>query len=116
MGFILPSVLKNAYYVVVDQIPKPDFAGLREMGLGDFVDMDAAGITYKYTYYILPHVATNLRVHFHELVHVAQWLELGANAFMLRYISEIQREGYHHAPLEKMAYPLDDQFASRGKK
>ena len=115
-GFYPTEFLKNAYYVVVDQIPKPDFAGLREMGLGDFVDMDAAGITYKNTYYILPHVATNLRVHFHELVHVAQWLELGADAFMLRYISEIQRVGYQHAPLEKMAYALDEQFASRGKK
>lgn len=71
-GFYPTEFLKNAYYVVVDQIPKPDFVGLREMGLGDFVDMDAAGITYKNTYYILPHVATNLRVHFHELVHVAQ--------------------------------------------
>jgi len=107
---------KNTYFVVVDQMPKPNFAGLLEMGLGDFVDMDAAGITYKNIYYILPHVATNLRVHFHELVQVAQWLELDADAFMLRYISEIQRVGYHLAPLEKMAYALDEQCTSRGKK
>lgn len=110
------QVFKKAYFVVVDQMPKPDYAGLREMGLGDFVDMDAAGITYKNTYYILPHVATNLRVHFHELVQVAQWLELDADAFILRYINEVQRVGYHHAPLEKMAYALDEQCASRGKK
>ena len=102
-GFYSSEFLKNAYYVVVDQIPKPDFAGLREMGLGDFVDMDAAGITYKNTY-------------FHELVHVAQWLKLGPDAFIMRYISEIQHVGYNDAPLEKMAYALDTQFASKGNK
>ena len=109
MGFILPNSLKTNNYVVVDQIPKPDFAGLPELDLGDFVDMVAAGITYKNTYYILPHVTTNLRV------NVAQWVELGADKFMLRYISEIQRVGYHYAPLEKMEYGFDEQFASRGK-
>ena len=115
-GFYPVEFLKNAFYVVVDKIPKPDFPILREMGLGDFVDMDAAGITYKNTYYLLPEVAKDLRVHFHELVHVAQWLKLGPDAFMMRYISEIQRVGYNDAPLEKMAYALDTQFASKGNK
>ncbi|MBB1324181.1 hypothetical protein H5089_01400 [Pseudoalteromonas sp. SR45-1] len=114
-GFYPVEFLKNAFYVVY-KIPKPDFAGLREMGLGDFVDMDAAGITYKNTYYLLPEVAKDLRVHFHELVHVAQWLKLGPDAFMMRYISEIQHVGYNDAPLEKMAYALDTQFASKGNK
>ena len=48
--------------------------------------MDVAGITYKNTYYILPNAVHNLRVHFHELVHVVQWRELGAHAFIMRYI------------------------------
>ncbi|WP_081707006.1 hypothetical protein [Pseudoalteromonas sp. TB64] len=115
-GFYPIEFLKNAFYVVVDKIPKPDFPALREMGLGDFVDMDAAGITYKNTYYMLPHVAENLRVHFHELVHVAQWHELGADAFMLRYITEIQHVGYNDAQLEKMAYDLDEHFVNNGDK
>lgn len=115
-GFYPSEFLKNAFYVVVDEIPKPDFPILREMGLGDFVDMDVAGITYKNTYYILPDAAKDLRVHFHELVHVAQWLKLGPDVFILRYISEIQRVGYNDAPLEKMAYALDEQFVSKGDK
>ena len=115
-GFYPTEFLKNAFYVVVDKIPKPDFPILREMGLGDFVDMDVAGITYKNTYYILPDAAKDLRVHFHELVHVAQWLKLGPDVFILRYISEIQRVGYNDAPLEKMAYALDEQFVSKGDK
>ena len=57
-------------------MPKPHFPEFRQMGLGDFTDMSVEGITYKNTYYILPHVARTLRLHFHELVHVAQrWLD-----------------------------------------
>ena len=115
-GFYPISFLKQAYFVVVDKIPKPDFPGLREIGLGDFIDMSVNGITYKNTYYILPHVTKSLRLHFHELVHVAQWGHLGAVNFIQRYIIEIQTNGYENAPLEKMAYKLDAHFSSGGEK
>ncbi|MBE7216521.1 hypothetical protein MK852_20590 [Shewanella benthica] len=115
-GFYPASFLENAYFVVVDNIPKPDFPGLREIGLGDFIDMKVDGITYKNTYYILPHVAKNPRLHFHELVHVAQWEILGAVNFIQRYIEEIQNYGYADAPLEKMAYGLDAHFTNNGEK
>lgn len=115
-GFYPLDFLQQAYFVIVDKIPKPDFPELREMGLSDFIDMEAAGITYKNTYYILPHVASNLRIHFHELVHVAQWEHLGATAFMERYMTEIQTLGYDGAPLEKMAYGLDSHYAKGGEK
>ena len=116
-GFYPISFLKQAYFVVVNNIPKPDFPGLREIGLGDFIDMKVDGITYKNTYYILPHVEKNLRLHFHELVHVAQWEKLGAVNFIQRYIGEIESNGYADAPLEKMAYGLDAHYdANRGKK
>ncbi|MFK5915186.1 MAG: hypothetical protein QM484_12500 [Woeseiaceae bacterium] len=115
-GFYPISFLKQAYFVVVEDIPKPNFPSLREIGLGDFIDMKVDGITYKNIYYILPHVAQNLRLHFHELVHVAQWGNLGAGNFIQRYISEIQSHGYADAPLEKMAYGLDTHYASRGEK
>ncbi|MEJ2911938.1 hypothetical protein [Pseudoalteromonas sp. C12FD-1] len=100
---------------MVGQIPKLDFTGLREMDLGDFVDMDAASVMYKNTYYILPHIATNLRIHFHKFVHVALWAELGSSAFMQRYMREIQQVGYHNAPLELMVYELDAHFAYAGE-
>ena len=114
-GFYPVSFLKQAYFVVVDKIPKPDFPELRQLGLGDFLDMDANGVTYKHTYYILPHAAQKLRLHFHELVHVAQWISLGATNFIERYIAEIQSNGYAQAPLEKMAYALDALFSNGGK-
>lgn len=115
-GFYSHSFLENAYYVTVDRIPKPDFPELREMGLGDFIDSPANGITYKNTYYLLSHQVANLRLHFHELVHVAQWQHFGAEAFIKRYISEIQSVGYSGAPLEKMAYGLDLHFSKNGRK
>lgn len=115
-GFYPVSFLKQAFFVVVNNIPKPDFPELRDIGLGDFIDMDVRGITYKNTYYILPDVIKNLKLHFHKLVHVAQWEHLGAVNFIKRYIIEIQENGYKDAPLEKMAYALDSNFSSGEEK
>jgi hypothetical protein len=108
--------LQQAYFVIVDTIPKPDFPELRKMGLGDFIDMDVDGITYKDTYFIKQHCADSLRLHFHELVHVAQWGKLGSINFIQRYISEINAYGYSKAPLEVMAYFLDAHFSKGGDK
>jgi hypothetical protein len=80
------------------------------MGLVDFIDMNFNGITYKNTYYILPHAINDLRLHFHELVHVAQWEMLGSNSFIERYIREIQKYSYAQAPLEIMAKSFDSHF------
>ena len=115
-GFYPLSFLQKAFYVIVDEIPKPNFPELREMGLGGFIDMDVNGITYKDTYYLLTSEALNLRIHFHELVHVAQWEHLCAVPFIERYISEIQTYGYDHAPLEEMAYAFDKHFIDGGEK
>lgn len=114
IGFYPPQFLKDSYFVIVNHIPKPNFPELRQMGLGDFIDMPANGITYKNTYYVSQNQANNLRLHFHELVHVAQWSLLGAEGFIGRYINEIQSYGYDSAPLEQMAYSLDYHYDSGG--
>jgi len=114
-GYYPESFLKQAYYVVLDEIPKINFPELRQFGFGDLMDMDANGITYKDTYYITPNGINNLRLHFHELVHVVQWEKLGAQNFITRYMSEIQNCGYTDAPLEKMAYALDARFSNKGE-
>lgn len=115
-GFYPKSFLRNSRFVVVDRIPKPEFPELRKEGLGDFIDMDVDGITYKNTYYVVPKVEGNLQLHFHELVHVAQWGHLGAKGFISRYIQEIQNFGYYKSPLEEMAYELDKHYAAGGAK
>ena len=53
--------LQQSYVVVVDTIPKPNFPGLRQKGLGDFIDREEHGITYKKTYYVVPQLAADLR-------------------------------------------------------
>lgn len=113
-GFYPSPFLKESYFVVVAEIPKPNFPELREIGLGDFIEMPVSGITYKDTYYVSEEFASVLRLHFHELVHVVQWRLLGAGSFISRYISEIQQYGYNAAPLEKMAYALDEHYFTGG--
>lgn len=114
-GFYSPGMLEAAFFVVTDKIPKPDFAELREAGLGDFIDMNVDGITYNDTYYVKKHAASELRLHFHELVHVVQWRELTPQGFIERYVREIKDFGYNEAPLEKMAYALDRHYQKKGK-
>lgn len=114
-GFYSPDFLKTAFFVVTDKIPKPDFPELREAGLGDFIEMDVDGITYNDTYYVKQSAANELRLHFHELVHVIQWRELSPQGFIARYIREIRGVGYNEAPLEKMAYALDGHYQKQGR-
>ncbi|WP_445355923.1 hypothetical protein ACJJI5_07650 [Microbulbifer sp. EKSA008] len=109
-GYYTKEFLSKSYFVVVDNIPKPRFPELYQAGLGDFVDMEVAGITYKDTYFVKTPFAAEISLHFHELVHIHQWSLLGAESFIKRYISEIQTYGYNGAPLEKMAYSLQDRF------
>ncbi|TCS32905.1 hypothetical protein EDC30_11916 [Paucimonas lemoignei] len=110
-GFYTPEFLKSSYFVVVDKLPKPDTPMLRDAGLGDFIDMDFNGVTYKDTYYVLPRAVQELSLHFHELVHVVQWRELTAKPFISRYIDEYTRLGYRNMPLEEMAYGLEERFS-----
>lgn len=115
-GYYSPNFLKSAHFVVVEKIPKPDFPELREAGLGQFIDTNFDGITYDDTYYIQRPAAQDLRLHFHELVHVLQWRYLTPSGFIKRYITEIQKHGYHKAPLEKMAYSLEMHYQGQGKR
>jgi len=109
-GFYSPQLLDSAYFVVTDDIPKPDFPQLRDLGLGDFIDMKVRGVTYHDTYYVAKHAAEDVDLHFHELVHVLQWKELGIQGFITRYTQEILSFGYDNAPLENMAYSLQERF------
>lgn len=105
--FFPQDFLRNTYFVETDDIPKPYFAeGIP--GASSFLAMPAQGITYKNTYFLLP--GSSKSTHLHELVHVAQWLHLGARAFILAYIAGVQANGYRESPLEEMAYGIQAQF------
>lgn len=114
-GFFDKAFLCDAFYVPVSKIPKPEFPELRDLGFGEFLDMDVDGITYNNTYFIKRELECELRLHFHELVHVCQWRLLSVKGFLMRYISEIERFGYRQAPLEIQAYDLDRHYAVGGQ-
>jgi len=112
-GFYPIEFLSRSYFVTTEQIPKPDFPELRQAGMGDFIDRPLSGITYKDTYFIKKGCESDLELHFHELVHVVQWQILGASNFIGRYIEEMKQYGYEDAPLEEMAYGLQNTFSKK---
>lgn len=113
-GYFAPEFLVQCHFVVTPSIPTPDNRLLNQLGLGGFFGENLVGLTLSDTYYLLPSVAENLRVHFHELVHVVQWQQLGVGGFVSQYLQEYCRYGYEHMPLERMAYELDSSFVAGG--
>lgn len=83
------------------------------MGLAEFAEFEQTsfdGITYKDTYFIRKDHAGDEFIHFHELVHVIQWRELGVEAFLLAYAKGLLELGYRNSPLEGMAYRHQQRF------
>ena len=74
--------------------------------------MPMAGITFKDTFFILESQRHSERLHFHELVHVAQWRRLGVDNFLRAYGVGLTQFGYQDSPLEQMAYALQSDFES----
>ena len=116
-GFYSRAFLQKAGFVVLDELPRPDSPQLRASGvLTSLTSHDIVGITFDDTYYVLRGHEHEVRLHFHELVHVAQWRALGRLGFITRYLQELSRYGYsREAPLEKMAYDAEDHYASGGQ-
>jgi hypothetical protein len=85
----------------VHQFGVPEFAGLQQMRFD--------GITFMDTYYVAQGQETEA-LHFHELVHVVQWAQLGADNFLLAYGAGLLQQRYENAPLERMAYSMQAQF------
>ncbi|UZD64641.1 hypothetical protein [Marinobacter sp. AN1] len=113
-GYFPESFLARSYYVEVPEVPLPPLEYVSQAGLDDLFGQSVAGLTLDDTYYLTPSAANNLRIHFHELVHVAQWQQLGYRNFISRYLEEISIYGYDQMPLERMAYDLDARFVAGG--
>ena len=110
-GYYPAEFLDSAYFVIVDTIPKPDYPQLRQIeAVRDFLDQSDDGITYHDTYYIARGYESCDSLHFHELVHVAQWKTLGTSRFLHRYLNELETYQYKNAPLEDMAYGLQGRY------
>jgi hypothetical protein len=104
-----PSFLEQAQAVTVDDIPFPPVSAY---GLPEFESLAAmplAGITFGNMYFIHEaHLAES--VHFHELVHVAQWSALGIEDFLLTYALGAAHHDYAQSPLEAVAFEAQSAF------
>ena len=111
-NYYSPELLANSKVVVVEELPKPPLVALGLSDLAFFEQMDAAGITYKDTYFVQKSFADHEDLHFHELIHVIQWKYLGPERFVIEYAKGLLDNigVYENAPLEKMAYYLGDDF------
>jgi hypothetical protein len=106
------ELLARAKVVSVDKCPMPPLSAIGLSQFADFESMNASGITYLDTYFVLRHEAERESLHFHELVHVIQWQLLGAERFLALYADGLEQHGYRNSPLEVMAYAHESRFNS----
>lgn len=108
------DLLASARAVVVDRLPIPPLASMGLTGFDEFESLDAAGITYRSTYFVRDDHQRSESLHFHELVHVIQWCHLGPDHFMIAYaLGHLLGGGYRTNPLEDQAYTLQARFDQR---
>jgi hypothetical protein len=100
--------------VVVPRIDPPRILSLvRRMGIATIEFDRILGITFVDTIILAERVTGRalLPTLFHELVHVEQARQLGARAFVRRYVREWVEAGRYGAiPLERDAYALQRRF------
>jgi len=76
-------------------------AEAEKFGLGSSLE---GGRAMGYVIMLKPQLAENPTVITHELVHVAQHDRWGREAFLRRYLAELEMMGYARSPLELEAY------------
>jgi len=108
--FYSPVFLETAFVVIVPRVPVPPLRSLGLPELAEIETLNAAGITYRNTYFLKEDGASTESIHFHELVHVVQWQQLGVDGFLTAYATGLLQHGYRNNPLEAMAYELQEQF------
>lgn len=96
---------ENVRIVVLEKFPMPSNHELateaEKLGLGGALE---GGRAMGYGIMLKPKLADNPTVIAHELVHVAQHDRLGREAFLRRYLTELEMMGYARSPLELEAY------------
>jgi hypothetical protein len=99
-------VLHGARVSNPSMYPMAKMMGIRN--LPDFAAMTA--ITFVDV--IVSHQDFTDALLFHELVHVAQYVQMDLKEFAARFVNGfIQGGSYEEIPLEKMAHALEDRFS-----
>lgn len=117
-GLYSKEFLAECFYVTVDDVPKPYHLKGESKVIDNFLKLSSDGITYSNTYFVKRVYENEIELHCHELVHAVQWKHLGMSGFIKRYIDELTlgltkyefEDAYRNAPLEKMAYKIQDSF------
>ena len=107
--------LENTWFVVSNECPLPP---LKDFGLEAMPGFEfgvVQGITYLDTYFVRRGNEASESLHFHELVHVAQWRHLGMDRFIENYAMGLIMHGYFNCPFEVMASRFEDRFDTHGK-
>jgi hypothetical protein len=101
--------LEMAKVVLVKQLPNPPFD---RWGLPELANALPTGeaISFKDTFFLLEQFRRSESLHFHELVHVAQWQTLNTDRFLITYAAGLAEFGYRNSPLEMMAFNLYGEF------
>lgn len=105
------ALLASVHAIPVAHVPAPPLASMGLTGFDEFENLDAGGITYLSSFFVRHGHERDESLHFHELVHVVQWLHLGPERFIMAYaLGHLPCGGYHTNPLEVMAYTLQACF------
>ncbi|HOC01659.1 MAG TPA: hypothetical protein PKM43_23300, partial [Verrucomicrobiota bacterium] len=90
-AYYTPALLSQSKVIEVDRVPVPPLSTFGLSQFRDFEEMDADGITYLDTYFVRHEAARQESLHFHELVHAAQWRILGLERFLALYAEGLEK-------------------------
>jgi hypothetical protein len=111
-GFFSPQLLDGTRLLVLqgERVANPDFYPmLRSLGFNNLPDQSAmAAITFCDV--VVSHESFSNGLLFHELVHVAQYRQLGIPRFSELYVRGFLNGSYEAIPLEVNAYTLGGRF------
>ena len=110
--YFTQETLASAKVVLVERLPVPP---LTSMGLPQFAGFEQGnfnGITYLDTFFLKREFESDESIHFHELIHVIQWRELGEKEFLRMYADGLEQFGYWKSPLERIAYDAEAAFSA----
>lgn len=104
------GILETTKVVYIDRPPQIPLSSLGLTQFQDFERMRIDGVTFYDTFFVRQPLSGVEYLHFHELIHVAQWRFLGTDRFLLLYGLELLKNNYNNSLLETMAYQLQSRF------
>jgi hypothetical protein len=95
---------ENIRVCAVSEIPQPEHPKIKQLAaqLG-LVTSQTVAITFGFGIFVRTEQSHDREILVHEYVHVAQYEKLGTEDFLMQYVVQIFKNGYHNAPMEREA-------------